>query len=234
VTAEADAHRESLRRMARAPRYNQWLLERARPYLRGRVLDAGAGTGTFSKLVAADVDSVVALEPEAELVPLLRENVAGHSNVIVVEGTAEDVAAAGLGPFDAIVCLNVLEHIEDHAAVLRAFASVLAPGGHLLLLVPAHPLLYGAIDETVGHVRRYRRRDLQRGLGDAGLAVADLRYVNPLGALGWLVSSRLLRRAHVPEGPLIAYDRLVPLLTRLDRLPTPFGLSLWAVGRRDG
>lgn len=232
-TALGDAHQESLRRMARAPRYNAWLLDRARPYVGGRVLDAGAGTGTFTVELARYAREVVALEPEPALIPILRESVAAWPNVRLVEGTADDIEAGDRGTFDAIACLNVLEHIADEVEALSVFRDLLAPGGRLLLIVPAHPLLYGAIDETVGHVRRYRRRDLARSLVQAGLEAEELRYVNPLGALGWLVSSRILRRDHVPEGPLVAYDRLVPLLAHVDRLPCPFGLSLWAVsGRR--
>ena len=141
-------------------------------------------------------------------------------------------SAAALRDFDSVVCLNVLEHIADDALVLEGFRSCLAPGGRLLLLVPAHRVLHGEIDRSVGHERRYSRAPLRRLLEQSGLDPVELRYVNPVGALGWLVSSRVLRRPQVPSGPLRTYDRLVPVLRHLDRLSLPFGLSLWAVARR--
>ena len=126
----------------------------------------------------------------------------------------------------------MLEHIPDDVATLRRFHDLLVPGGRLLLLVPAHPELYGATDRAVAHERRYRKQDLRARLASVGLGVETLRLVNPLGALGWFVSSRLRNREQVPEGPLLLYDRLVPALRLLDRVDLPVGLSVWAVARR--
>ncbi len=223
---------ESLDRMADAGNYNEWLLERSAPYVGGRVLDFGAGIGTFTAALAGRAE-VVAVEPDLQFVPRLQERFAGTDRVTVVEGDASWlVDGIPAGSFDTIVCLNVLEHIRKQEAVLRGFHARLSPGGHLLLLVPAHPALFGEIDRSVGHERRYSRGPLRALLEREGLDPVDVRYVNPLGALGWLVSSRLLRRPQVPAGPLRTYDRLVPALRRLDRLPLPFGLSVWAVARR--
>lgn len=215
--------------MAQADNYNTWLLDRSRPYLGRRVLDVGAGLGTFTKL-AADGREVVALEPEAAFATDLRKRFAGRPNVQVVEAEADELEESE--PFDSVICFNVLEHIPDHEGALRQFHSRLAPGGHLLLLVPAHPFLFGAIDRTVHHERRYRREPLRKLLEQTGFAVQTARYVNPLGALGWLVSGRVLGRGQIPTGPLRLYDSLVPLLRALDRLALPFGLSVWAVARR--
>ena len=219
--------------MSLAPRYNAWLLERARPFLGRRVLDVGAGIGTFTSELVRCCDTVVAVEPDAADLAALGRRFAAEPRVRVVGLDAVRLAGADLGPpFDSAVCFNVLEHIEDDGGALRAIASQLRPGGHLLLLVPAHAALFGEIDRTARHVRRYDRPALAERLRDAGYDILELRHVNPLGALGWLVSSRVLRREHVPEGPLKLYDRLVPVLRALDRARLPFGLSLWAVARR--
>jgi SAM-dependent methyltransferase len=223
---ETPAATVTLERMAGARNYNAWLLERATPYLGRRVLDAGAGLGTFTNAVA-DGREVVALEPDSNYATRLRERFAGQPNVTVVEAEASSLAV-GQG-FDSVLCLNVLEHIVDDAGALESFAAALSPGGRLLLLVPAHPLLYGKIDCALDHARRYRRDELQGKLVGAGFAIETLQYVNPLGALGWLVWGRILRRDRVPGQPLRAYDRLTPLLHALDHVPLPFGLSLWTV-----
>jgi SAM-dependent methyltransferase len=218
--------------MQLATNYNAWLLDRARPYLGRRVLDAGAGTGTFTEAVASGRELVVAMEPEPSFARQLRERFEGRPEVVVLETDSDALVPDALPALDSVVCFNVLEHIRDDRAALARFRDVLVGGGHLLLLVPAHPALYGATDRLVEHERRYRKVDVDRLLTEAGFDVVDLGYVNPVGAVGWFVSSRLLRRELLPQGSLKLYDRLVPLLRRLDRLPLPFGLSVWAVARR--
>jgi SAM-dependent methyltransferase len=220
---------ESLDRMADAANYNAWLFRRARPFLGRRVLDFGAGVGTFTELIAEHAE-VVALEPDPAFLPRLRGRFNGRTDVQVVHGTDEEIAQ--LGTFDSVICLNVLEHIREDDIVLGRLAAALVQGGYLLLLVPAHRALFGGIDRSVGHERRYGRSLLRARLEQAQLAPVELRYVNPVGALGWLVSSRVLGREQVPKGPLRLYDALVPLLRPLDRVPLPFGLSLWAVARK--
>jgi SAM-dependent methyltransferase len=221
---------EMLRRMDFARNYNRWLLARAEAFLGRRVLDAGAGSGTFTEPLASKHE-VVALEPEHAFAEALRARYNGRSNVTVVEGDATELDSRPRS-FDSVVCFNLLEHVPDHESMLARFRAALVPGGSLLLLVPAHPRLFGSMDRTVGHVRRYTRPQIEGLLRDAGFAPADVRYVNPIGALGWLVFARVLKRAYVPQGPLRLYDRFVPVLRLLDRLRLPVGLSVWARATR--
>jgi SAM-dependent methyltransferase len=215
--------------IAHARAYNEWLFDRARPHLGRRVLDAGAGLGTFTTLARAEGATVVAVEPEGEFADYLRGHFESDAQVEVVQGTVDDVAARD---FDSVICFNVLEHIEDDVATLRTFAERLAPGGRLCLLVPAHPRLYGGYDRAAGHIRRYRRRALKSALTEAGFVVDHLSHVNPVGAVGWFVRVRLRASEEWPSTSFGAFDRLVPLLRPLDKLRLPFGLSLWAVARR--
>jgi SAM-dependent methyltransferase len=218
-----------LRDIAAARAYNKWLFSRAEARLGERVLDAGAGVGTFTAMAAARGKSVVAVEPEAAFAEYLQRTFAGNERVTVVRGT---VKAVGDRDFDSIICFNVLEHIDDDDRTLRAFRERLIPGGRLFLLVPAHESLYGGYDRAAGHVRRYSKRRLEDVLSRAGFEIETLRHVNPVGALGWFVRVRLRSSSEWPSGSFAAFDRLVPLLRPLDALPLPFGLSLWAVGRR--
>jgi SAM-dependent methyltransferase len=210
--------------------YNEWLFSRARTLLGGRVLDAGAGIGTFTALAAATGAQVTALEPDPAFVSHLRERFADNPRVSVVEASAE--AIPGLAGFDSVLCLNVLEHVHADEAALRGFHDALRPGGRLLLLVPAHPWLYGGYDRAAGHERRYGARTLRGRLRSAGFDVETLRHVNPLGGLGWLVRVRLLRGDEWPSASFRAFDRLVPAVRHLDRVRFRFGLSLWAIARR--
>jgi SAM-dependent methyltransferase len=222
---QALAH--DLQAMAGARAYNEWLIDRARPWIRGRVLDVGAGIGTHTTQLLPLADEVVAVEPDPQFARMLRERVNG---VRIVEGDAGAVE----GPFDAIACFNVLEHIEDDVATLRRLAELLGHDGTLLLLVPAHRRLFGPIDTAFGHYRRYGKAELDGKLRAAGLRPEVLRHVNPVGALGWLAQARIRKRKRMSYRGLDLYDRLVPALRLLDRVPLPVGLSLWAVAKTSG
>jgi SAM-dependent methyltransferase len=213
--------------MADADAYNAWLVDRARPWLTGRVLDVGAGIGTHTVRLVETAREVVALEPEPKLAGMLRERVPAAT---VIEGDVWSVE----GTFDGIVCFNVLEHIKDDQAVFNRFADLLAPGGAVCLIVPAHPLLFGPLDAEFGHERRYKRAELRQKLVTGGLNPLTVRHVNAVGAAGWLVQSRVLRRRSLPKAGLTVFGRLVPVLRSLDRLPIPVGLSLWAVATAPG
>jgi SAM-dependent methyltransferase len=226
-----DGQEQALLRMERARHYNEWLLARCRPYLGRRVLDAGAGTGTFAEMLA-DEHEVVAAEPDPQLAAVLRRRFAGRANVRVLELEAAALPDDDGVGFDSIVSFNVLEHIPDDEAALRAFSRLLVPGGTLLLLVPAHPFLFGRLDGALGHERRYDEHGLRSRLEAARLELQVLRHVNPVGALGWLVLGRVLGVDDIPVRTLELYDRLVPLLRALDAMKLPFGLSLWAVARK--
>ena len=217
--------------IAGARHYNAWLFDRARPYLGARVLDAGAGVGTFVDLAAETGAEVVALEPEAAFADELRRKYRGSDRVTVVQAEAESLPEDVRG-FDSILCFNVLEHINDDGRALAQFRDALRPGGRLLLLVPAHERLYGGFDRSVGHVRRYDRRRLGVLLTQQGFELDELRYVNPVAALAWFVSARVGRRGRWPSRSFRTFDRIIPIVRPLDALRLPFGLSVWAVARK--
>jgi SAM-dependent methyltransferase len=130
------------------------------------------------------------------------------------------------------VCLNVLEHIERDHDALVAMRDLLAPGGAVVLLVPAVPALFGELDRALGHYRRYTPDVLRRRLAGAGLVVRHLEYFNLAGMPGWWFVGRVLKRAMIPTGSLRLYNALVPLF-RLERwLPWRPGQSLIAIGAR--
>jgi SAM-dependent methyltransferase len=231
----APNHDGVLTELSEAHNYNAWLFERGARYLGQRVLDVGAGIGTFTELAAGRAGSVTAVEPDPVFAARLRERFERAPGVEVIQGdvTELDLSARG-GTFDSIICFNVLEHVADDALALRRFHDLLAPEGRLLLLVPAHSWLVSPFDRAVGHERRYEAEPLRLLLTRTGFVTEDIRYVNPVGAIGWLVSMRLRRRRDLPTAHVRAFDRLVPLLRPLDRLRLPFGQSIWVVaGKSD-
>jgi SAM-dependent methyltransferase len=220
-----------LERLEEAGNFTRWVGEEIRPFLRGRALEVGCGTGTYTELLARWCDEVVAVDLDPAFAAVARERFAREARVRVIEGDARLLPE--LGRFDSIVMLDVLEHIEDDVAMLRMLGDRLTQAGRLVLKVPAVPALYGALDAAIGHHRRYSRRSLADAAGRAGLALEACRSFNLAAAPGWWVNGRLLGRTHPPEAQLRLYDRLVPVFRFIDRVSgPPIGTSLIAAVRR--
>jgi len=211
-------------------RYNAWMFDRIRAWIGSRVLEIGSGIGNLSAFLV-DRERLVLTDTREEYLARLRTRFANHSNISVVHLYLphDDRAVAGQR-FDTIICLNVLEHVEDDITSLAAVRKPLEPKGRLVLLVPALPALYGSIDRALGHHRRYTRADLIAKLERAGFRLVHIEYFNLAGIPGWWWAGRVLQRQTIPAGSLKLYDTLVPLF-RLERLiPWRVGQSLIAVG----
>lgn len=226
---------EDQRQMTRAKNYFAWQSRLVVRELGQRVVEVGCGIGNFTGLLL-DRDLVVALDREEACVRSLRERFPGRSNLHVLTCEAGSGAFRDLARFrpDSVVCVNVLEHIEDDGAALRAMAEILVPGGVIVLLVPAFDALYGPIDRNLGHYRRYRRGTLVGLARAAGLEIRKLHYVNAAGFFGWWVNARVLKRETQSDGQIAIFDRwMVPVLSALEgAVPPPFGQSLLVVLRR--
>jgi SAM-dependent methyltransferase len=233
--AAADAElAETLDNLDGADNYAAWIFEQVEPHLGDAVLEVGAGHGTFTEILSARGARVVATDVSQRCADVLRERFAGDERVTVVHGGAD--AVAGLPPFDSAVLINVLEHIPDDDGALLDLAATLKPGGRLILWVPAFQLLYSDFDRKIGHHRRYRKGELRAQLTRAGYEVAEIRYVNSVGALAWLVVARLMHRAPTGGASVKIYDSyFVPVLKRLEgRRGAPFGQSVFAVATWPG
>lgn len=224
---------EELAALAHARRYYKWVLSYFRPHLGPTVIEVGPGIGTFSELLLREpiVKRLYLVEPAGNLVPVLQDRFAKDGRVRVLHGYLEDAGFEETA--HAMVCVNVLEHVEDDVAFLLAARRVLAPGGRLLLFVPACRWLYGSLDRAFLHHRRYELRDLLAKMQKGGFEPVVIRYMNILGVLTWMLASRFLQRQTIRRFDVAIYDTLVvPWLSRLERLiAVPIGQSLLAVGR---
>ncbi len=216
-----------LERLDEATNFTRWVGEEIRPLVRGRALEVGCGTGTYTELLLRWCDRVVAVDLDPGFVAATGRRFAGEARLSVIEGDARRLP--DLGPFDTILMLDVLEHIEDDVAMLAGLRARLQTAGRLVLKVPAMPALYGALDAAIGHHRRYTRASLAAAAARAELTLTQCRAFNLAAAPGWWVNGRLLRRTHPPATQLRLYDRLVPAFRFLDRLTgPPIGTSLIA------
>ena len=225
---------EELDSLGEARNYYGWISSCMAPYLGARMVEVGAGIGTFlAHLLALRPDArVTAIEPADNNFPVLARRFAGDARVTPVHGYLDGTLPAGEA--DAVVAVNVMEHVEDDAAFLRDAARALAPGGHLLLFVPALPALFGTLDEAFEHFRRYTRPELLAKLRAAGLEPVRVRYMNVTGIAAWWLWSKVLRRRTITAGDARTYDRwVVPVVRFLeDRIDPPLGSALLAVARK--
>jgi SAM-dependent methyltransferase len=180
-----------------------------------------------------DREAVIAVDSEPDCIQRLKERYPNRSNLHAFACDAGSPAFSELARFhpDCCVCLNALEHIEDDRQALHGMATILEPGGVVVLLVPAFPALYGPIDRNLGHYRRYSRRSIASLAAATSLRIRKVHYVNAAGFFGWWVNSHILRRRAQSEKQIEIFDRyLVPLLSRLEGMVTPpFGQSLLVV-----
>lgn len=211
-----------------------WLYESIEPYIGRRVLEIGCGLGNLTKHLL-DRDLVVGVDVDQGSVNYVLQTYGASENVEAHTYDASDPAILSLKPgqFDTVVSLNVFEHIEDDLTALNNVRELLMPGGLFVLIVPAHMFLYGTMDSSIGHYRRYDVRSMTEKLNAVGLQPIELRYLNPLGAMGWLVNGRVLKRKVPPIGQLKTFNRIMPLVIMAERLiEWPFGLSLLSVSKR--
>ncbi len=221
-----------LEAMTLAPNYYRGIHARFSPYLGTHTIEVGAGVGTFASLLAKDpaIERLTLIEPASNNFPALATRFRQGDRITVIRGYLTDCVEDLRG--DALVLVNVLEHIEEDEAFVRDARRVLDPSGRLLIFVPAMPSIYGPLDRALGHHRRYTREGLRGLLEGGGFRVRELYYMNLPGALSWFLASRVLRRRTITANEVRAFDRwIIPWVARLESVwKPPLGQSLLAVG----
>jgi SAM-dependent methyltransferase len=219
-----------LARISRAPRFSAWMAELIRPLCGSRVLEIGSGTGGLTRhliprrrYVASDVNplylhTLEALSTDRPYLSVGYCNVGDLASFPKVEGG-----------YDTVVCINVIEHVEDDGAALTNIRSVLVPGGRALVLVPQGEWNRGSLDDVLGHKRRYSVAGLRAVAERSGFEVKEVRAFNRFGTLAWFLNGKILRRRSFGLFQVLTLNLIVPVLRVVDRwLPFP-ALSLMAV-----
>jgi len=229
-----DIGKETLLRMETVRRYNDRIYERIRPFLGGRILEVGAGIGNITRRLL-DRECVIASDVSEDHLNMIRKRLveSDRLRIVVFDLNSCDSSRFRGEKLDTVLCLNVLEHVENDSAALRCFFEIIEPGGRLILLSPACKVLYSNMDAGLDHCRRYSRGELVRKIQDAGFTLELVRFFNLLGAVGWFVNGKILRRKMLPRNQMKLFDLLMPLLKLEDHIRIPFGLSLLAVAKKE-
>ncbi|MCE2846444.1 MAG: methyltransferase domain-containing protein [Sphingobacteriales bacterium] len=217
---------------SKAKNWKQYYASQLGSYILGDVLEAGAGIGETSAFLmeAGNPRNWTCLEPDSALSKSIADK-AGRGmfpiQPALITGTIADIASEKT--FDTIVYIDVIEHIENDQSELERAKMHLKPGGHLIILVPAHNFLFSPFDKAIGHFRRYNRKRLIQAI-PAGMTKVDLRYLDSVGMALSLANRFVLRSKNPNARQIHFWDRFIVPLSRIIDPVTGFGLGKTLIG----
>ncbi len=219
--------------MAEAENYYKWILSLFRPYIGNSLLEVGIGHGEFCELLN-DLNEYVGVDIDEQLIEQGRNcfptRLFYHADI----GTLDFSHRIEHRKFKTVLCINVLEHIDDDQLVIKNLLSSLESGGYLLLFVPAIQALYTSLDALAGHKRRYSKKDLIRVIPSDMGKVIRAEYFNAIGGIGWWMNnlfSHTSLESSIVKGQIKFFDKFVLPISRLVNFATKrfFGQSLICV-----
>ena len=212
-----------------AVNWKQTLRRHIQPFLKGRILEVGAGIGGTTKVFRTGTEeSWTCLEPDASLAAELRKN---ELEVEAITGIVNDLPNDRM--FDSILYIDVIEHIEDDLAEIRSAGSHLAVGGHLIVLCPAHQSLYSPFDKAVGHYRRYSK-NMFRALRPDSLSEQRMIYLDSVGLFASISNKLVLSQSIPTPGQISFWDNCLVRASRISDwfLRYSIGKSVLGVWRK--
>ncbi|MDA7857900.1 methyltransferase [bacterium] len=223
---------QTLRVIALADNYNRWIIKMIKPYIRKKILEVGCGVGNLTEYLRK-MGELVVIDLRKRYVEYIKLDFP-EVRAFNYDITHSDTLSLKKYDFDTVVCVNVLEHIEKDSLALFNMYELMRKGGRLILLVPAHQMLYGTIDQEVGHWRRYSKRKIINKVVAAKFNIESVKYFNRLGMIGWFLNSCLRKKNKVSVLQLLLFDRVLPLISKIESyLNLPWGLSILLVARKD-
>lgn len=223
-----------LSRLSHAPKFNAWMADTIRRYCGNRVLEIGSGVGNLTRRLVPRVQYVA-----SDINPLYLQTLEALSGERPYMQTAYcDVTEMSSFPriqedYDTVICLNVIEHVDDDRRALSNIKNVLVEGGTAIILVPQGEWNFGTLDEVLGHQRRYNKESLRNLAEECGFSVKTIVEFNRIGTPAWFLNGKVFRRRVFGLFQIWLLNFLTPVFRWLEPiLPFP-GLSLIAVLQRE-
>lgn len=193
---------------ATAKNWKQYVASLINPFIKGDVLEAGAGIGSNTAIFFNNnVQSWLLLEPDknfaANLETMLAQNIL-PSNCKVFNGFTKELKTT----FDCIIYIDVIEHIENDKDEITTAIELLNSGGHLIVLSPAHRFLISPFDKAIGHYRRYSKRTLLQ-LANEKVNPIKVFYADSVGLMASLANKFLLKQSYPTKKQILFWDRFI-------------------------
>jgi SAM-dependent methyltransferase len=202
-----------------ARNWKAYWADKVLPYLGAEVLEVGAGTGSNTELLCSGRQNRwLCLEPDGILVRALQTRVENHPHRAAIQVQCGMIGALAVTErFDTVLYMDVLEHIEGDRSELAAAGKLLRPGGHCIVLAPAHQWLYSPFDRSIGHFRRYSKASLAAAAPRC-LELQRIVYLDSAGLLASAANKVCLRQSVPTAKQITFWDRwLVPVSVHIDK-----------------
>jgi len=228
-----DIGTETLLRIKLMRNNNNWVYHKMEPFLGKKILELGSGIGTISKYLVSYGREVILTDINKEYLSYLNNRFIGNPFVRIIEIDINNIDEKFKNEkVDTILGVNVLEHIEKDLELLRNLRQILIKDGRLLLLIPAHNVLFGVFDKNLQHYRRYSKKELIDKLTNAGFSLEKIEYMNFLAAIGWFIEYKIFKRKHMAKIKIQFVDKLIPIIALVEKyIKFPFGLSLIVIAK---
>jgi ubiquinone/menaquinone biosynthesis C-methylase UbiE len=215
----------------KAKNWKKYFGKHLSPYLKGDVLEVGAGLGGTTLVLCNEKQNTWAcLEPDGnlatEIQTLINQNqLPKHCEVI--KGTLQDLAIEK--KYDAIIYIDVIEHIEDDKAEVKHATQFLKNGGVLAILVPAHQFLFNEFDANLGHFRRYNKSMLQNVV-PSGLTEIKVFYLDSVGLIASLVNKWFLKQSTPTAKQIMFWDNVIINLSKITDVLSAHSMGKTVIG----
>lgn len=225
---------EIQRRLAYAKNYNDWLFSQIEGYAFNRILEVGCALGNFTKKII-NREFVCVIDIEEGYIKTIKDAFKNIANfkAFKYDISSPEVRELKQERFDTIICLNVLEHIEKDRTALENMYYLLQEGGYLCLVVPAFQSIFGEMDKTDNHYRRYTKKQILEKVEKTGFNVINTKYINTLGFFGWWFNGKIMKKRFIPFRQTLLFDKIVPMISFVEGfLNLPFGQSLVLIAKK--
>jgi ubiquinone/menaquinone biosynthesis C-methylase UbiE len=224
---------EELVLFQQATHWKKYFSRPIKPYIKGNVLEVGAGIGSTTLLLNdGSAGQWLMLEPDAQLGAQLKSKIetkALPANCRLQTGTIDQLSST----FDTIIYIDVLEHIENDGGEMEKAARLLRAGGYIIVLSPAFNHLYSPFDKAIGHYRRYNKK-MFRHITPEGLELIRNRYYDTVGYFAALMNKLILRQKYPTLNQVKFWDNwMLPVSKISDKLFLhSFGKSIIAIWKK--
>jgi len=222
----------NLEALAEAPEFNKWMYDSIAPFVGSCIMEIGAGLGNITEWIQGD--RIIVTDYADFYLDRLKLKFSNNSNINICKYDLSDSNTEYFENqnIDTIICLNVLEHLENDNLALQNIFNILSPGGTLILLVPYSKKLYCQYDRHVAHFRRYGRQELIELVAKSGFFVEKNFLFNLFGGISWFISGKIFKRKQLNPGSVRLFGKLVPLFKIIEMFGTPFGASIVCIAKK--
>lgn len=230
----------TLHAIGKADRFNRWMYEEVKNWMKGSILEIGSGIGNISGYFIAEKRNITLSDIRSHYIEHLKKRFPSLPSEKFIEMDLVDPEFREKfkhleSSFDSAFALNVIEHIQDDSLALENIRFLLKPGSVFLMLVPAHKSLYNQLDRVLHHFRRYDEDSGRKLFQETGFTVEDSWFFNSAGIPAWWWGGMTSRSGEISSEQMSLYDKLVPVIRMLDKAAgRRIGLSIIVAGRKDG